>query len=294
MLKNLTVFNVSRLDFDASKLASALHDVLFNKCGSQNPVSFGFSPVIKDGGLTHQVGKHIFLNFSIEKKLLPASVIKEFTAAETDKFIEREGCKPNRKQAKEIKEGVVHSLMPKAFGVKKDTLVWISPKDNLLCVNSTSKGVVDLFLTALFKCTSDKIQMSLVQTERSPESVMTEWLVDGNVSHGFVINEDCLLKNTGAKSSVRISKRPLDTDDMVSKQISKGDIPAELALIWDDKVSFTLGCDLSIKKIKLLDVENEKIEDEVARMEADLSLHTGLLSIMLSEIFASLGGVRHQ
>jgi len=116
----------------------------------QHAAVYRFSPVA-DGNLVHEIGGHLLLSFSVEKKSLPASVIKEFLAEDVRKYTEREGSRPGRKLVKEMKEEVIAKLAPKVFGVRKDTQIWLDPDNRWLCVNSASKGLVDQFLTDFFK-----------------------------------------------------------------------------------------------------------------------------------------------
>lgn len=289
MFKNIVFYRTAG-HLSASALAAKLHEREFNHCGSHSLISVGFSPVV-DGSLVHEVGKNQLISFSVEKKLLPASVVKEFVNAEIDKIIEAEGERPKRKRIKDIKAQVIDRLLPKAFGVRKDTLVWIDPVNGWLCINSASRSVVDQFMTAFFACVNNDLKVTPVETVMSPSAAMTDWLVNDNAPAGFSIDQDCLLKNPDSNASLRFSKHPLE--GAVADHIGEGKVPTELAMTWKERVSFTLGADQSIKKIKLLDIVMEgveSVEDPIAAMNADATLCINELVKLIPGVIDALGG----
>lgn len=64
---------------------------------------------------------------------------------------------------------------------------------------------------------------------------------------------------------------------------------------WQQRISFTLSCDGILKRIKFADQlisQNDDIdsEDVVQRFDADITLMTGELSNLISDLTAALGG----
>lgn len=292
MFKNFTVFRLPRFNHDAQSLASALDDMQFNRCGSHTLLSMGFSPVA-EGNLVREAGDYLLISFSVEKKLLPASVVKEFVAEKVAEITEREGARPKHKVISMIKEDVVRELLPKAFGVRKDTLALISPKDGLLIVNSASASAVDRFVTAFVKCVvaNGGAEISIISTNQSPAAAMSGWLLGGAAPDGLEISRDCLLKNPDDGASLRFSKHSLDK--AVADHVNGGKLPAELALTWRDRVSFTLGADMTIRKFKLLDVITEgvePIEDIVAAFDADVILDAGEMIPLVGALVDAMEG----
>ena len=69
----------------------------------------------------------------------------------------------------------------------------------------------------------------------------------------------------------------------------------KLALNWGDTLSFVLGDDLSIKRLKFseeLREQNDDVSNEepAARIDADFSLVTAELSQFIPALFSALGG----
>jgi len=122
-------------------------------------------------------------------------------------------------------------------------------------------------------------------------TAMTNWLVTATAPAGFSIDNDCLLKNQSSNASLRFSKHPLE--DSVEEHIKDGKLPMELSMTWGDRVSFSLGADWAIKKIKLLDVvtaDHEKAEDPIAEMNAEVMLDIGELLQIIPALIDAMGG----
>lgn len=257
MFNNLTVLSLGCKDLDADSLSASLSEAEFNHCGSQTRVSIGFSPVAGDS-LVRKVGKYLLVVFSTEKRLMPSSVVRDIVNERVAYATARDGQRPKRKAITVIKEGVVRELLPKAFLVRKDTVAVFSPEDGYLLIDSSSPSTVDKFLTALMKCVNN-LGLDALSPEVSPSVSMTKWLSSG-APEGFSVDRDCLLKNTENKASLRFSNHSLGKD--IVTHIREGKLPSELAMTWRDRVSFTLGGDMALKKVKLLDVVTEGVEVE--------------------------------
>lgn len=92
----------------------------------------------------------------------------------------------------------------------------------------------------------------------------------------------------------RFKQQDLMTDE-VKNHLANDKLVTKLALCWGESISFVLGDDLSIKRLKFseeLREQNDDItsEDPVARMDADFALVTGELSQFIPALFAALGG----
>jgi len=293
MFKTLTPFRIEKFNLSGDQLSEKLKTLQFNHCDSSVLLSYGFCPVVDgDDSLVRKIGDGFLLSFRIEKKLLPASVVREFIKERVLKFVAAQGRKPKRAEKKEIKENVIASLIPKAFGVSKDTFIWIDINNQLVHVNSASKSTVGLLITALFKCVATDVEFHPISTKISPIKVMTYWLVSGNVPSEFTIDRDCLLKNSKSNASLRFSQQSLQ--EHVVNHIKEGQLPNELSLTWNDRVSFTLCADMSIKKIKFLEIVTEDKEtitdDDLAALDAEVILDMSELMKLLPTLIKIMGG----
>jgi len=71
-------------------------------------------------------------------------------------------------------------------------------------------------------------------------------------------------------------------------------VPTQLAMTWDNRVSFVLTEAMTIKKIKLLDVVLEgssPADGADGGFDADVAITTGELRHLLPDLIAALGGL---
>ena len=122
---------------------------------------------------------------------------------------------------------------------------------------------------------------------------MAHWLASREAPVGFTVDRDCELKMPDdQKSTVRYSRHTLEIDE-VAEHIAAGKIPTQLAMTWNDRVSFVLTEMAQVKKIKLLDVvldgvlEGGKDDDG---FDTDAAIVTGELSKLIPDLLEALGG----
>jgi recombination associated protein RdgC len=242
---------------------------------------------VSDGDLAYAVGSQIFLTLMSEKKLLPQSVIDQESRVRADALEAEQGFRPGRRQMRAIKEEITDELLPRAFSVHNNTRVWIDCRDKWLVVDTASHSRSDEVIAMLLK-SLETLPLVALRTERSPLSEMTDWLAADEAPHGFTVDMDAELRAAGeGKATVRYVHHALEADD-VGRHIAAGKRCTRLALTWDDRISFVLTEDLTIKRVAALDVLQDPADSE--RRDADLTLMAGELSRMLSALVCALGG----
>ena len=91
---------------------------------------------------------------------------------------------------------------------------------------------------------------------------------------------------------MRYVRHTLEPDD-IQKHIAAGKLCTKLALTWNDRISFVLTDNLTIKRIKPLDVMDEakdKGVNEEERFDTDFALMTGELATMIDDLVFALDG----
>lgn len=282
---------------DAGPIGEKLERLAFTPGTAVQQQSQGWVPSVADGDLAHRVGDQLLLTLRTEKKLLPASVITQFTRQRAAEIEERQGYKPPRRQMKEIKEQVTEELIPKAFSIYKDTRVWLDPVNRWLLIDTTSAARADEVIGLLAK-SLDGLPLEPLRLTRSPARSMTGWLVDDEAPAGFSIDQDTELKATGeSRAAIRYVAQSIEAE-AVRKHIEEGKQCTRLALTWNDRLSFQLTEPLALKRITPLDVlregEAETASDDArAKFDAEFTLMAGELAGLLGDLVEALGG-EHQ
>jgi recombination associated protein RdgC len=303
MFKNALVYRIEHWDQPAlPDLDQRLGGARFVECGATQPESAGWVAPRGDkhAALAESIGGQIVLKLCTETKGVPGSVVKTQVQAQLDAIERQTGRRPKGKQAKELKEAVVHALLPRAFPKRSDTLVWLDPVAGIVWVGAASVKKADAVVTRLIEWLGGGLKLSLLQTELAPATAMAQWLADKQAPAGFTIDRECELKQPDSeKASVRYARHTLDIDE-VGLHIQQGKLPTQLALTWAGRVSFVLTEALTLKKIQLLDVVMEGAGIDATQggrddggFDADVAIATGELRQLLPALIEALGGL-HQ
>lgn len=287
--KNLKVFRLADgldLSEDAFQIALSGHELDAEFSNGSHIV--GWAKPTPTSYLTHIVNGQILLTMRSQKKLLPATVVKQKTAARAADIERQQGYKPGRKQLKEIKEQVTDELLPTAFSVYRDTNVWIDPVNRWLVIDTSTNAVADEVISLLAK-TFDPIPLEQLYVAESPAAAMTSWLAADEAPTNFTIDQDSELRSSGeSRAAIRHINQSIDAED-VQRHIQGGKQCTKLALTWADRISFVLTESLDIKRVKPLDVLKEINQDE-DKFDSDFVMMAGELNKMLNELVEALGG----
>jgi recombination associated protein RdgC len=304
MFKSACFFRISP-DFvlpSPEALEPVLHKARFIACGPTQPESSGWVPPRGNKGeqLAELVGGHLLLKLCTEKRAVPSSAVKAAVDERVEKYKQETGNErvPSRIK-KEFKEEVLLDLLPRAFTKRSTTLIWVDPENRMLVVDAGSLAgadrVVSSLLAALLEVPGGGpgLDLEMVQTQESPSASMSHWLSTREAPWRFTVDRDCELKAPDEqKSTVRYSRHTLEIDE-VAQHITAGKVPTQLALTWNDRVSFVLTEAGQVRKLKLLDVVMEGV-DKPGKGEdgfdADAAILTGELSALIPDLLEALGG----
>jgi recombination associated protein RdgC len=296
MFKNALLYRIGPWEPPTSaEIESRLDAGRFVECGASQQESIGWVEPRgeKNGVLMEGVGGQLILKLCIERKAVPSQVVKNTLEAQLEKIEADTGRRPKGKKAKELKEDIVHGLLPRAFPKRGTTLVWIDPRAKLVVVAAGSVKTSDRIVSMLVELLGGGITLTLLQTELSPATAMAEWLKTREAPAGFTIDRECELKQPDSeKSLVRYARHTLDIEE-VGEHIAQGKLPTSLAMTWNSRVSFVLNEAGAIKKIKLLDVALEGAgatgKDDNG-FDTDVAITTGELSQLFPQLIDALGG----
>lgn len=304
MFKSATFFRIAS-DFTLPQLEAleeALHSAQFMPCGATQPESVGWVPPRgnKSTVLVEAVGGSVILRLCIERRPLPASAVKDAVEQLVEKYKQETGReRVSAKIKKEFKEEAMLSLLPRAFTKRSSTTLWLDPVNKFLVVDSGSLAGADKVVSQLIEALGEVpgsrpgIMAKPVQTTMAAGTAMAHWLSSREAPVSFTVDRDCELKMPDdQKSTVRYSRHTLEIDE-VAQHIESGKVPTQLAMTWNERVSFVLTDAAQIRKIKLLDVvldgvqENGKDDDG---FDTDAAIVTGELSALIPDLLEALGG----
>lgn len=277
----------------ADALREQLARGLFVHCASNIAASRGWVSPRGDGELVHAINRQWMLALQTEKRLLPAQVINQEVWERAKTIETQQGYAPGRKQMKEIRERVTEELLPKSHAIRRRTFVWIDPQAGWFVVDASSPTIAEAAIEHLRHCL-DGFPLSMLHTQLSPVSLMANWLAGGEAAVGFTIDRDLQLKATSEeKSQVSYKRHPLNEYE-VKGHLAQGKLPTQLAITWDDRISFILTEKLEIKRLAFLDLimeaATQDAEHAADQFDADFALMTGELARFIPALVNVLGG----
>jgi recombination associated protein RdgC len=295
LFKNIVVYRIGA-DWTPPalpELEAELQRLAFQPCGATQELSTGWvSPRGKEhGAMVESVAGQWILQLAVERKAVPAGAVRAELETRCKALEAERGRKPGRKEKSEIKDEIVLGFLPRAFSKRSAHSLWLDLDQRTLVVAAGSMRAAEPAVQQLVDAMAElrhPLSLAPLSTTTAPATAMAEWLTTQQAPAGFTIDRDLELKKPGEeKSVVRYARHSLELDE-IGQHIEEGKLPTQLALTWNDKVSFVLTEQLAIRKIDIRGVEDApKGEDG---FDADAAIATGELSGLLPELVASLGG----
>lgn len=178
MFKNLYLFRLlPEWKLNGEQLRQRLQSHALDESQTLSMQQLGWVPPRKGGDLciVTEGGQCLFA-LRVQKRLLPATVVKQVAAVRIDELEERQGFRPGKKMRKEITERVHDELLPKAFIVYRDTQVWVDLKNRWLVIDTATASKADEVIGALAKAI-DPIHIESLLVQQSSAACMTNWLL---------------------------------------------------------------------------------------------------------------------
>jgi len=276
---------------------SQLHEVLQKRkarsCGQMELACEGWTePLGLDGrSLVHKTDGKLMFCLRREDKVLPASLIRERMDENVFQIQQEQGRPVGRKEKMDIKDHLIQELLPKALVRASHTFAYIDPKNSWLIINAASAKRAEELIMLLRKSLGT-LNVVLPQTSMSPEAVMTQWLVNhDDMPNGFDIEDEVELRLVGEQASVIRCKHVDLSSQEIQAHVSAGKRVHRLAMNWQDRISFILHDDLSVRRLHFNTELIEEIDaggDEIAQFDADFSMMAAEFEEFIPALLESL------
>jgi recombination associated protein RdgC len=296
LFKNAFVYRFTKpVHWSANKLKEALADRAFSPCSANDSYRLGWvapAPMI-DNELIYTHGRYVLLTLNKEEKILPASVVNDEVAKRAHAIEEKEQRKLRKKEKQELKEQVISVLLPKAFTRSKRTSAYLDTLNGLLIVDTPSPTKADEF-TATLRQSVGTLPIGFVTLKDSPTQHFSTWVKTDNCPAPLQLGDQCDLRAADGTDMIIRCKGTESLTEAISSHIDAGMQVTQVALSWDEKITFLLSDEVIIKRLKYLDrfqeAAAENDSDAAEQFVAKFSLLTLEFEQMLNDIFAALGG----
>ena len=296
--KNLLTYRLTQeVPFEPEALEAALASKPARPCASQELTTYGFvAPFGKgeDAPLVHVSGEYLLIAARKEERILPSSVVNDAVKEKVEEIETEQMRKVYKKERDQIKDEIIQAFLPRAFIRRSMIFAAIAPRLGVILVNSASaKRAEDLLSTLREVMGSLAVRPATVKI--APVATMTEWVKSQEAAEGFYVLDECELRDTAEDGGIVRCKRQDLTGEEIQLHLSTGKVVTQLALAWQDKLSFILDDKMVIKRLKFEELLQEQAEqdggDEAAQQfDASFQLMMMTFAEFLPVLFEALGG----
>jgi recombination associated protein RdgC len=287
--KNLRIFQLTQdINLEPEFVEDQLGEFSFRPCGSQEMTSTGwYSPFKQGDTLTHSAAGFLWINLRKQERILPAAVVNAELQEKVAKVESDTGSAVGKKQQQEFKEDIINRLLPQAFLKHGDIQGFISVKEGLIIIDTSSDTKAELFLAMLRKALGSLPVVPFANRSISPD--LTDWLANDNANEQFELLEEVELQHPGEQAStVKCKNQDLHAKEVLL-HIEAGKEVQKIALNWDDSLTMLLQEDVAVKRLKFADTVKEQNDDipkdeKLARMDADFVLMAGEINRLALEM----------
>lgn len=284
--RNLTLFRFPT-DFDLSDLDQQLPEHQLKPVSGLELSSRGFISPFGRGAeaMSHRIDDAVWLTVGGEDKILPAAVVNDLLQKKLAELEEKEGRKFGGRARKRIKDDLIQELLPRAFVKPSRTDAMLDLGHGLCIVDTSSRKTGEAVVSEIRNALGSFPALPL-NAEVAPRSVLTGWIAGDPLPGGLEIGDECELKDPiDGGAIVKCQHQELQSDE-IAKHLEVGKQVTRLALTLDDHVSFVLGEDLVIRKLKFLDGAVEQLEsNDQDDIRAELDARFALMAAELKRLF---------
>ena len=291
--RNLTLFRFPT-SLDLTGLDNQLAECALKPVGGLELFSRGFvapfgtaRQLHEDGSdmLAHRSGDALWLTVGGEDKLLPSAVVNDLLEKKLAQIEEAEGRKPGGRARKRIKEDLIAELLPRAFVRPTRTDAMLDVARGLCIVDTSSRKNAEAVASEIRRALGSFPALPL-NAEVAPRAVLTGWIAGDALPEGLSLGDECELKDAADGGAIVKCQHQELQGEEIAKHLEAGKQVTRLALVLDDHVSFVLGEDLVVRKLKFLDGAVEQLESsERDDIRAELEARFALMSAELQRLF---------
>ncbi|MDP0562104.1 MAG: recombination-associated protein RdgC [Candidatus Endonucleobacter sp. (ex Gigantidas childressi)] len=296
--KNLIFYRFTNpLKLNQNELEKQLQKKRFRNCGSQDLSTYGWvSPLGRHSDmLTHCSDSFIMITARKEEKILPASVIRDALEDKIESIEQEQDRKVLGKEKKILKDDILMELLPRAFTRQQRINAYIDTKEEWMVIDSSSFNKAEE-LTSYLRENIGSLPIISPPMKNNPSHSMTQWLAQKvPLPTSFTLGDECELREPRDEGGqIKASKQELVSEE-ISVHMQTGKQVSKLALCWNDSLTFVLGDDMIVRKLKYTDVIQSELDEvnansEAEQFDADFAIMSLTLRKLIQDIISALGG----
>lgn len=279
MFKNARLYVLEDpASIDAAELEQKLGGRRFRPCGPIETMTMGWTAPLGDGteALAHAANGCVLVCARRQERLLPAAVVAEALDERVAEVEEREARTLGRAERRRMREEVLLEMLPRAFTRSRQVRAYLDTAAGWLLVDAATEKAAEE-LIGLLRETLGSLPVTPPRPGVAPAALMTRWVTEGRGEEGLDLADECELRDPrDERAVVRWRGQDLGGEEMAA-HLRAGKQVVKLALDWQERLSFLLQDDVSLKRLRFADELIEEaveadIEDEAARFDAEFAI----------------------
>lgn len=270
-------------------LASALIQDILKPCPPHARFTYGWLPAFSDEILQNVTGSSLIC-LGKEERILPKPVIKRFLAERIRALEIQENRTIKRAERTQLAEDLEFELLPKSFCIQKRLPALLDSKSHRLIINTSSKQSASQLISLLRKSVPS-IQIEPLNSAHNLAIRFAQWIKNPSLlPASFELASDCLLISLeNEKKKINCKGYELPAEEILTL-LDQGLAAAEISLIWNERIQFTLTHELTFKRLKCLNYlmsefeEIRHLDEEYQQQDAELTLLGGELRQLINEL----------
>jgi recombination associated protein RdgC len=292
--KNLVVYRLpADWALSGPELEQQLASRTLQPCSPFEMMSRGWVAPSSTGALVHTVNMQHLIALGANQKLLPGSIIRQFTLERAQELAKEQGFPVGRRQMRDLKMRVTEELRARALTRRRVTRAWIDPANGWLVVDAAGVAKAEELIETL-RDTLGSLSVQLIETQRSPHVSMALWLKHGEAPLRLTIDQDLELQAANEnKPTIRYTRHSLEGKE-IQAHLQSGMYATRLGLTWNDRVAFVLTEKVQIKRVQFLEMSKDNASetdelDEAEQFDIDFTVMAGELAKLLDDVMMALG-----
>jgi len=291
MFKNAKIYRLQApFELDQIALHERLGERRFRGCGPVETASMGWTAPLgpKAEMLVHAVGGVYLVAMRRQERLLPGSVVSEAVADRVADIEQSEMREVGRRERSQLREDLLVEMLPRAFTRSRLVRAYIDAGEGWVVVDAASDKAAEEVI-ALLRESLGSFPVKPLAPGVAPSDRLSSWILSGQVADGMVLEDSCVLQDAeDARSTVRCRGQDLSAPE-VRNHLDSGKRATSVGVLWQERLSFLLSEDLTLKRLRFSDDAVEEIDtgeadDEGAVLDAELALLSLELRALLSRL----------
>lgn len=278
---------------DNVELNTLLAEERIKPCPPHARFVYGWLPAFADE-MIHEIAGCSLICMGKEERILPRGVINKMLQERIQHIENQQGRIVKRAEKAQIAEDLEFELLPKSFCVQKKLSAILDHVKKRIIINTSSANQAAQLL-ALLRKTVSGLHIEPITPQSNLALKFANWIHDPTTLPAqFQLASDCLLFSMeDEKKRVHCKGYELPAEEIITL-LSQGMATAEISLVWNERIHFTLTQDFVFKKIKsleyLIDEFNDikKMDEEYQQKDAALTLLTGELRQLIDNLFSAV------